>query len=289
MRTLALFLAIALCAPPDAYKKGVKLETAGDLVGALASFESIAVEKRDYNTKLHIASCKKKLGRMLEAEKDYEAIRTDPKADSATVDTAASDLEDLRSRIPKLVVKLTPATRDVAVTIDGQEAKLPVTMPVNPGLHSVVATRGGDVVFKRDVTLSESTTIEVQVDAPAPSVVTAPIAHPPETPPPPAPSSSQRTWGWIGLGTGVVVGGAALGAWLYSGSLASSYLADCAAGPCDKSRETPIRTWETVSFVSAGVAVVAAGVGVTLLLTAPKEKPVAVTATTNGLYLVGSF
>ncbi len=289
MHTAALIFSILLLAPPDAYKTGVKLENSGDLVGALASFESIPAEKRDFNAKLHIASCKKKLGRMLEAERDYEAIRTDPKADSATVDTAASDLEDLRPRIPRLVVKLTPATRDVAVTVDGGEAKLPLTLSVNPGLHTVVATRAGEVAFKREVTLSESTTIEVLVDAPSPSapaVVTAPVVR---DAPPPSSSSSQRTWGWIGVGTGVAFGGAALGAWLYSGSLASSYREDCAAGPCDKGRETPIRTWETVSFVAVGAAVVTAGVGVTLLLTAPKENPVAVTATHNGVYLVGSF
>lgn len=288
MHPVALVLSILLLAPPDAYKTGVKLENTGDLVGALASFESIPAEKRDFNAKLHIASCKKKLGRMLEAEKDYEAIRTDPKADGATVDTAASDLEDLRPRIPKLVVKLTPATRDVAVTVDGGAAKPPLTLSVNPGAHSVVATRGEDVVFKREVTLTESTTIEVLVDAPSPSapaVVAAPVVR--DAPPPS--SSSQRTWGWIGVGTGVAFGGAALGAWLYSGALASSYREDCAAGPCDKARETPIRTWETVSFVSVGAAVVTAGVGVTLLLTAPKENPVAVTATQNGVYLVGSF
>ena len=90
-------------------------------------------------------------------------------------------------------------------------------------------------------------------------------------------------------GTGVVFAGAAVGAWAYSGSLANSYVAECNAGPCDQAKETPIRTWETLSFVSAGVAVVSAGVGITLLLTAPKERAVAVSATTNGVWLTGSF
>jgi hypothetical protein len=289
MRLAGFVLWVVLCAPPEAYKKGVKLENAGDLVGALASFESIPDVARDFNARLHIASCKKKLGRMLEAEKDYEAIRTDPKADGATVDTAASDLEDLRSRIPKLVIKATPATRDVAVTVDGVESKLPATLSVNPGAHAVVASRAGDVVFKREVTLTESTQIEVLVDAPSPSapVVVAPPRV--EAPPAESSSSSQRTWGWIGVGTGIVFAGGALGAWMYSGSLASSYRDDCATGRCDKARETPIRTWETVSTVSLVAGVVATGVGVTLLLTAPREKQVSVTATTNGLYLVGSF
>lgn len=291
MLALSLAATSALAQPSDAYKKGVKLENAGDLVSALASFESIPEAKRDFNGRLHIATCKKKLGRLLEAERDYEAIRTDPKADQATIDTAASDLEDLRPRIPKLVVKLTPATRDVKVTIDGHDATMPSTVTVNPGTHSVVAMRGEDVVFKRDVTMTESMTIEVAVDAPAPSVATPVVAVAPKRDLASAPevSSSQKTWGWIGVGTGVVFAGAAVGAWAYSGSLANQYLEECNAGPCDKAKESPIRTWETLTFVSAGIAVVGAAVGVTLLLTAPKERSVSVAATTNGLWLMGRF
>lgn len=295
-RTAIAFTLLLLSAPAwgdakDAYKKGVKLENSGDLVGALASFESIPAEKRDYNARLHIASCKKKLGRMLEAEQDLEAIRTDAKADQATIDTAASDLEDLRPRIPKLVVKLTPATREVKVAIDGRESPMPATIALNPGGHSVVATRDNGVVFKRDVTLAESTTVEVLVDAPL-TVAAPPAAAPVKrdvVAPAPEKASSQKTLGWIGVGSGVVFAGAAVGAWLHSGSLADSYLSDCAAGPCDVARETPIRTWETVSLVSAGLAVVTTGVGITLLVTAPSERPVTVTATTNGLWLTGSF
>lgn len=299
MRTLAALLSLSLIlsntpafAQGDPYKTGVKLENAGDLVGALAAFESIPVEKRDFNARLHIAGCKKKLGRLLEAERDYEAIRTDPKADPATVETAASDLEDLRPRIPKLVVKLSAATKDVKVAIDGHEAKVPTTVAVNPGTHSVVATRGDAQVFKRDVTMAESTTIEVEVDAPA--AATAP-ATPVTSPSAPAPAadtgtgSTQRTWGWVGIGAGAVFAVGAVGAWAYSGKLADDFVADCKTLTCSKNDESNVRTWETISFVSAGVAVVAAGVGVTLLLTAPKDKTVAVKATTNGFYLVGEF
>jgi hypothetical protein len=292
----ALALVVTLLAgsawgqPNDAYKKGVKLENSGDLVGALASFESIAVAKRDWNTRLHIASVKRKLGRFSEAEQDLETIRTDPKADQPTIDTAASDLEDLRTRIPKLVIKLTTATTDVRVEVDGKSTTPPVTIAENPGAHSVVATRNDSVVFRRDVTLAESTTVEVLIDAPAPAAtsVVAPPLHK-DVPSPREETSSQRTWGWIGVGTGVVFAGAAVATWMYSGSLADSYLSDCAAGPCDPSRAKTVRTWETLSLVSAGIAVVTAGVGVTLLVTVPKEHSVAVSATTNGIWLRGSF
>ncbi len=292
MRALAALLATSLLlsntpafAQADAYKSGVKLENSGDLVGALAAFESIPAEKRDFNARLHIAGCKKKLGRLLEAERDYDAIRTDAKADPATVETAASDLEDLRPRIPKLVVKLSPATKDVKVAIDGHEAKVPTTVAVNPGTHSVVATRGDAQVFKRDVTMSESMSIEVEIDAPSAAVTTTPTKSDPVTTPTTNDSSTgsaQRTWGWIGVGAGAAFAVGAIGAWVYSGKLADG----CNSGD---TCESSVRTWETLSAVSVGVAVLATGVGVTLLLTAPKEKTVAVKAGTNGVFLVGEF
>lgn len=310
MRALSALLALSLVlgsvpasaqTPEQKYKSGVKLENSGDLVGALAAFESIPAEKRDFNARLHIASCKKKLGRLLEAEQDYEAIRTDPKADKPTVETAASDLEDLRPRIPKLVVKLSAATSNVKVSIDGHEAKAPTTVAVNPGTHSVIATRGDSQVFKRDVTLAESTTIEVEVDAPAPASapVVAPVATPAvasTTKDEPTSSSSQKTWGWVSIGAGAAFAAGAIGAWAYSGSISDDYLTECRANPdtCDKSKESSARTWETMSFVSGGLAVVAVGVGVTLLVTAPKspEKSVALRPTfgaVNGFVLSGAF
>jgi hypothetical protein len=300
MRALALLLAasiVSISFPAAAqgdnpYKTGVKLENSGDLVGALVAFESIPVEKRDFNTRLHIASCMKKLGRLLEAERDYESIRTDSTADPATVDTAASDLDDLRPRIPKLVVKLSAATSGVKVTVDGHVTNIPATVTVNPGTHSVIATRGDAQVFKRDVTLAESTTIEVEVDAPAPA--SAPLSGASSTPTTsdvaPESASSQKTWGYISLAAGGVFAATAIGAWVYSGSPADDYNDTCRRViGCDESLKSKTRTWETISLVSAGVAVIGIGVGVTLLLTAPKERPVAVTAGLNGVFVVGRF
>lgn len=164
---LATVCGIAGAQPADPYKTAVKLENAGSIVDALATFESIPLEKRDYNAKLHIASCKRKLGRLLEAERDYEAIRTDPKADPPTIETAASDLEDLRPKIPKIRVALSSATTNVKVTVDGAEIATPTIVPVNPGAHAIVATRAAKEVFKRELNIAEGTTLDVEIDAPA--------------------------------------------------------------------------------------------------------------------------
>ncbi|MGZ3454929.1 MAG: hypothetical protein ACXVEF_35330 [Polyangiales bacterium] len=310
MRSIACLLALSLTLgsvpafgqSPDAYKTGVKLENAGDLVGALASFESIPEAKRDFNTRLHIAGVREKLGRYLEAEKDYEAIRTDPKADPATVDTAAAALQDLRARIPKLVVKVTAATTGVKVTLDGKEITHPATTAVNPGTHTVIAVRGTEQVFKREVTIAESTTLEVLVDAPAASSTTA-VAAPPPTQPvdlvaPPPTHSSQKTIGWITIGAGGAFAVLGIVSHLQANKAADDYSATCHdpltpgyPNSCPDDGKSKVRTWESIRLASGIAAVVGIGVGVTLLLTAPKEG-VAVKAQTgavNGLLLEGHF
>lgn len=311
MRPIACLLAVsltlgsvpALAQGPDPYKTGVKLENAGDLVGALAAFESIPEAKRDFNTRLHIAGVREKLGRYLESEKDYEAIRTDPKADAATVDTAAAALQDLRGRIPKLVVKVTAATTGVKVTLDGKEITHPATTAVNPGTHVVVATRGTEQVFKREVTIAESTTLEVLVDAPAASSTSsaAPANPPPHSvdvhPVAPA-SSSQKTLGWITIGAGGAFAVLAVVSHLQANSAADDYSSNCQSASsagypfsCPEDGKSKVRTWETVRLVSGIAAVVGVGVGITLLVTAPKDGMAvkAQTGSINGLLLEGHF
>ncbi|MGZ3418534.1 MAG: hypothetical protein ACXVEE_11750 [Polyangiales bacterium] len=311
MRSIACLLALSLTLgsvpafgqSPDAYKTGVKLENAGDLVGALASFESIPEAKRDFNTRLHIAGVREKLGRYLEAEKDYEAIRTDPKADPATVDTAAAALQDLRARIPKLVVKVTAATTGVKVTLDGKEITHPATTAVNPGTHTVIAVRGTEQVFKREVTIAESTTLEVLVDAPAASSTVSaspPVsaAKPIDVAPSAPASSSQKTIGWITIGAGGAFAVLGIVSHLQANKAADDYSATCHdpltpgyPNSCPDDGKSKVRTWESIRLASGIAAVVGIGVGVTLLLTAPKEG-VAVKAQTgavNGLLLEGHF
>jgi hypothetical protein len=280
MRVRAHFLAAvvfvssasALAAKPASfekqYKAAVKLENSGDLTGALAAFEAIPAESRDYNAKLHIASCKKKLGRLLEAAKDYDAIRTDPKADSATVDTAASDLEDVRGRTPKIRLRLTAATTGVVVTVDGAEVTAPTEHLVNPGEHAVIAKRGEAVVYERRLTLPESAAVEVEIDAPvapkanaAPPVVTAP-----EAPPPSSSGAGRAVPFYI---AGGVLGVGAVVSFVLASSAKSSVADNCAAQhslTCnlDDAGGSRVRTWETIGWVSGGLAVAAIGVGIVI-------------------------
>lgn len=278
MRAAALALALilvsstAIAAKPYAYEKqykaAVKQENSGDLVGALAAFEAIPESSRDWNTKLHISGCKKKLGRLKDAEKSYEAIKNDPKADTATVETAASDLEDVRTRIPKIRLRLTAATTGVIVTVDGEEITPPVEHKVDPGEHAVLAKRGDKVVYERRLTLPESASVEVEIDAPATPAAKAVLPPPPIAKDVPAPTggASRALPFYI---TGGVLGVGAVVSFALASSAKSEVSDNCAAQhsvTCnlDEAGGSRVRTWETIGWVSGGLAVAAIGVGIVI-------------------------
>ncbi|MGZ3422234.1 MAG: hypothetical protein ACXWUG_00700 [Polyangiales bacterium] len=282
----------------------MKLEVSGDIVGALAGFEAIPQEKRDFDTRLHIASCHRKLGHLLQAEKLYDAIRTDPKADQPTIDTAASDLDVLRATIPVLVLRPTPAAHDVEVTVDEQVVTAPSEKRVDPGSHAVRARRAGKVVFERTLQVTEGSKIDVPIDAPtvaAPATAPAPAPAKPEQPSPtPEPSPARTNWGaalpFLGAGAGLI--GVAVVSRFMVGSARSDVHDACATQStptCDTDAAGggKVRRWEAISYVSGGLGLVAAGIGIAIVV---RSKPEHATASivpsigqVNGLSLEGRF
>lgn len=162
------------------YAAALKREKAGQFVEALAAFEAIPDAKRDWLTRSHIANLEAKLGRLLRARASFEAILGDPKLDASERDTTRSDLDELIKRIPR--IRLTTASTDVVITVDDRAVEVPATIEVDPGPHVVRGRRGGNQVFEREVDLSESSTVDVEVNVPAP-VTVLPIAAKPSIPP----------------------------------------------------------------------------------------------------------
>jgi hypothetical protein len=312
-RNLPLLLALALLAPASLaappgyesqYKAALKLEIAGDIVAALAAFEAIPADKRDFDTRLHIASCNRKLGHLLRSEELYEAIRTDPKADQATIDTAASDLEAVRATIPVLILTPTPAARDVEVSVDDHVVTAPSQKRVDPGSHSVRARRGGKIVFERSLQVTEGSKIEVPIDAPAvvpPASVSSPSPQAPERPvPSPENPPPGRNWSgalpFLGAGAGLI--GVAVVSRIMVGSTRGDVRDACATQTTpicdtDAAGAGKVRRWEAISYVTGGLGVVAAGIGIAIVA---KSKPEHATASivpsigvVNGLSLEGRF
>jgi len=167
-----------------AYAEGVDLEERGDCRGALRRFEA-AQELYDAPTHLlHLARCQAALGRLATAAETYEVLQRKalaPDAPAAFVEARAEGreaLDALRPRVPKLVVRTTPADVDgLELLVDGKTVPGYVTglaRPVNPGRYTVSAKapsyRAADLVV--DVHEGDTKTLELaltRLEAPAPA------------------------------------------------------------------------------------------------------------------------
>jgi hypothetical protein len=223
-----------------------------------------------------------KSGKLIEAaERLLEATRLPVSGDTAVQEQAKSDaakeLEQLRPRIPSLVIHVEGAD-GATVSLDG--APIPAALlgedrPVNPGGHRVVAHRGADERTEA-VTVNEGERKEVTLrfDAQAaavPGATTPPAAPTPHGSEPPAQRSNMLAFIALGAGAaGLVVGGVTGGLALSKKSSLDDDTKHCRDGACTHAVEDDVsslrtfRTVSTIGFVAGGVL---AATGVVLLLT----------------------
>lgn len=245
---------------------------------------------------LYEARALTKLGRLVEAEEAYlRAIRTPLRADSpdafrkAVRDAEAEELL-LEPRVPKLIVVLSgPGAKapELSVTLDHARVKsalLGVEMPVDPGSHELEASVPGAEASRVPFTIAERErkTVELRVSAPVSAPVAAKPTQGPRTelrsPPEPSRSSWQRPTGFavgalgiVGLGTGIITG---LMSTSHHGKAEEQCPNQaCVAGSAGEDELSSFRTLRTVSTVGYVVGAVGVAAGVTLLLTAPAERP----------------
>lgn len=278
------------------YKAAVKTEVSGDVAGALKMFEAIPASERDIATHVHIASCKRKLKRFVDADRDLEATLKLPGVDDAWRDTIASDRAMLEEQIARLAIT---APADVVVAVDGAAADLSSEVRVDPGPHVVVATRNGVKVFEKTIDATPGKRVPLVIEiagAPAPPPSSAPVVETPAA----QPSAGLPAWPFFVAG-GVFAGGF-VGARVLAASTAKDVASACAAQHglvCDEDAAGAgrVRTYDTLSIVAGVGALAAVGVGVALIVASPSSKspskPSAAIAPTigsvNGLLLQGSF
>jgi hypothetical protein len=184
-------------------------------------------------------------------------------------------------------------------------------VPLDPGAHNVEASAPGFQAWSGTVTLgavADSKSLEVPklTEEPKPAPVMPPATAPTSTSTAPArdvpqPSPSPVA-GYVAIGAGVLFIGGGVFAYTRAKSARDDYFADCSNQTlltCDNDAgRSKVRSWETISYVSLGVGVVAAGIGIVLLTTGGSgEKHAATTvraapmvgSSTGGLMLSGAF
>ncbi|MEI9937974.1 MAG: hypothetical protein WDO74_32980 [Pseudomonadota bacterium] len=244
-----------------------------------------------------------KLGQLLEAIDIYEQTSrfklTDdaPAAYLQAVEEARSEMEEVRHRLPRLKLTLlgVSSSEPAQVSMDDKptpDALLGVERPTNPGSHHIEVRVAGQLRATRDLTMIEGESYQIELDVrparPAPKpVVARPAANESSTS---GAHSWRKTGGYVALGVGAL----GLGIGTYTGLLAlhhKSELDSVCHPTCPPSSAGDIdsfRSNRTISYVSFGVGIVAAGTGVALLtLGKPGQERLAISALPMGLLIGG--
>lgn len=291
-------------APPGyeaKYKAVADAEKNEEFEKALSLLDEIPADKQTVYSRLKRSGLLVRLGRFVEAEEILSDLLKDPKAD-AIREVVRGDLDDLRARMPKLTVRMAKAAEggDLWVTLDGNHVGPPATVPVNPGTHVVAATRAGIEVYKQKITIQDSQSMEVEIEpsaAPAPpignvsTVPTAPkAANGVEKDKPTSTTTPGYRRATPAFAVALVLAGGSVASFVIMTGAQRSLEVNCAAQPrhgcdVDTAGASRVRTWETLGWISGGLAVASVGVGIALWASGPADEKRAVAMVTP---MVGS-
>lgn len=256
---------------------------------ACLKFEGSYKEEPTLGTLLNLANCNEVSGQLATAWARWgEAEAKARQQNDDRAELARERREALAPRLPKLTVQVINPRPGLSVLRD--DVELPAgsfgsALPVDPGLHAVQVVRADGVLHRQDVQLVEGQQIRVELDlaqieaaAPKEPPQRQPVRVVTITPEDYDPGAGQRTAGWVtaGFGTAAVIGGFVLGglalsqkgdARCFEGSLRGTEEKICNVDGYD-SIESAEGLATAGQWIGIGGALLA-GVGITLILTAP--------------------
>lgn len=289
---VGLLLACALCisAPARAqtaeelsraralFGEALKDEQARSYTVALEKFERVRKVRDNAAVRYRIAACLESLGRLREARDLYATVVGEgakPTAEDAEIQAAGrTKAQDLEKRIPTLAVRTADGAA-ATLTIDGRAAQLGEAVPVDPGEHRVVLTRPAVQAAESRANVIEGAHVALSI----PLAATATVDPPPQPAKPASSGGSSQKWvGGAVAASGLALGISSLVLLFVRESTISNIDSACPGGACPRLRQGEVEGWRSrastlgpVAAVLGGAGVVAAGVGVTLFVTAPSS------------------
>jgi len=263
------------------FKAALQLEKDGKYDEALAVFEAVAKVKTSAQVRFHIGLCNEKLGHLGAAADAYEAAAKQAEKDGNAPEVlkVAPDLaKKLRERVPHITFGFVGDIYPDTLTIDGKPLDLKnlKDLPIDPGPHVIVATKGEDVQ-KSEITIAEGDRKTLRFKIGSGSAEGAvytdsaeKVDHRTKKPDRLPGNPTLVTTGWILTGVGV----ASLGASLVFYGIRAGEVRDlndvCTSDyRCPASAQDSIdkaQTMTTLSRITLGVGVAAAGAGIVMLI-----------------------
>lgn len=286
------------------FQKGLDLFGAGDFAGALVEFRASNALYASPNSRLYVARCLSRLGRLADAFGEYERTigegeeraAIDPRYAEAAA-AAKKEIETVRPKIARVRVQITGAVPsgthvEVAGKVLPNEA-IGLLVPVMPGTVLVRVTAEGHRDAQTTLEIAAGSTHTVQVALEPLPKTTQPVVVAP-APADRTTHSGLRTAAFIGLG---VTGASAIafGVLLLETDREHRQLVQtCVEKPCDDAtfaayhdRGTHLQTWTNVAL---GITAVAAVTTVTLFVVSPSSRsPVALHVGPRTLAIAGRF
>jgi hypothetical protein len=258
----------------------------GDLKSALKSFSEADAIMHVPTTGLEVARTQAALGRLVEAKETALRVArsvekpVDPAPFRQARAAAAAFSDDLEARIPAVTIVVRATDGATAqVTIDEASVRPEVLVQpqrLDPG-HHVIAAKAGGVDGKQEIDLTERDRREVTLDlSPAPSAAPRPRDMPldrasdelsTEPSRSRSPLSKALVFGGFGLAAVGAVAGTVAGVLSVTKTNDIKSSTGCSGSVCgpteynDISSARSAATISTLSFVAAGVGVVAGVVG----------------------------
>jgi hypothetical protein len=246
-------------------------------------------------TKLNLAAAESKTTHLASAWEHARAARDDLAKNDERYSLATSLFEELDRRVPRLTIRaMQPLSSDARVRIDGSELRegvLDVALPQDPGKHQVVVSSPTTEDAAFEITLTEGAKQVLEVHEGKKRAVPVSVENgsvgpvvpqrgpgggrPGDTQTPVSGSgSTQSTIGYVlvaAAGASLLFGGASM---IVRESITQSYNANpkCdtpESSPECQSQKASRDTWLGLAIGAFAGAGVLAGVGITLLVTAP--------------------
>lgn len=246
-----------------------------DFAGAAEAFEEAYGFRPHPATKYNAAFAWEKAGEKARAADAYEAALNSDGLDAKRSEAARSRLSVLKPQLAYVILE-----KPIGGTVTAEHAKdvpIPARIHLEPGSRSIVVRRSNGTKVEQTLSLKAGSTTPVVIEDDNSPAIEAPEPEKKpekkaEAPPPPTDSGSctSCTWGWVAIGGAVV----AAGAGTYFGLKTLSANDDFeSSNRTDQDAHDRAVSSRTLSNVMFGVAAVAGGVGIYLVLTGKKSSP----------------
>ncbi len=279
---LAGLLAFCLSSPPahaidsstdlaqQRFREAIEAYREKRYSAAASLFEAADRLTPHVSTRFNAATAWEDAGETARAATGYEAVLAMDSLDEARRETARERLDALRQSLARVRIR---QPLGALVTVDHiQRAPVPTVFYLRPGQYEVqVEYRGSTSTNSADLGAGEDRDLELDLplaalpqEALPPAVVLPP---PPEPLPPPIDDSDpQKTWGWVGVGASVALGGAAI---IFGVRALSARDRFNASNHTDSSAHNDASDLRLTTNVLWGGAAATGAAGLILLLTAP--------------------